>query len=553
MSISEDAMYRHLVAGVKDYAIYLLDADGTILNWNEGAQRLKGSAASEIIGKNFELFYTSDDRQRGASARNLRQARSQHHISDEGWRVRKDGSRFWAHVTIDAVYDEAGAFIGFAKITRDMSERRNAERKLLHIASHDGLTRLANRGHFQECLSEELPRVAYGARLAVHYIDLDRFKHVNDTLGHDAGDQLLKQVSLRLKSLAGPVDIVARLGGDEFAVLQNLGSHEEPGRLGAAIVEALDTPFDLGGTPFKISASVGIASSPEHGFSATEILQNADLALYEAKRSGRNRCLVFSHEISALATDRRIKELRLQHAVASESFELHYQPVVSASSGAVVGFEALLRWPEDGEERLFPDEFIPMAERLGLMPHIGTWVLKTACKEAASWTSDAVISVNVSATQLHAGSFVATVKDALELSGLPAQRLELELTETAVLYDIEAAAKLLLELHDLGVMIALDDFGTGFSSLSLVNRLPLDRLKIDKSFVHGMTGSERSLAVIRAVTALCKGYGLRTTAEGVETEQQQQLLVMEGCEELQGFLFGRPDKTPNFGRRSNVG
>jgi len=461
--------------------------------------------------------------------------------------VRKDGSQFWAHVTIDPVHDETGQFIGFAKITRDMTERREAERTLAYIASHDGLTGLANRTHFQERLDSELPRVAYGARLAVHYLDLDLFKHINDTLGHGAGDELLKQVSARLLALTAPSDLVARLGGDEFAVLQSLHDEQDPTVFAQALVDVFKAPFTVDGSTFKIGASVGVAIAPTHGFSASEILQNADLALYEAKKSGRNCWVPFSEQISEWATDRRIKELRLQHAVVNDAFELHYQPVVNAQSGRTVGFEALIRWPREDGERLTPDEFIPMAERLGLMPHVGAWVLRTACKEAASWASQQTISVNVSATQLHAQSFVATVKEALQSSGLSAHRLELELTETAVLFDVEGAAATLRELRELGVLIALDDFGTGFSSLSLVDRLPLQRLKIDKSFVGAMTGSERSLAVIRSVTALCKGYGLRTTAEGVETERQRELLVAEGCQELQGYLFGRPARKPDFG------
>ncbi|MBE7184626.1 MAG: EAL domain-containing protein [Methylobacterium mesophilicum] len=538
---SSDLMYRLLVQGVKDYAIYLLDGDGRVMNWNAGAERAKGYKAAEIVGCNYASFFTEGDRAKGLPARNLATARRTGHFSGEGWRIRKNGERFWASVAIDAVHDEAGEFVGFAKITRDLSEQRDAERRLVHVANHDPLTGLANRAFFNRTLEDQLPQIFYGASMAVHYIDLDRFKPVNDTFGHGAGDDLLEQVARRIEALVEPGDVIARLGGDEFALMQlSAGTRDAAANMASRIVAELGRPFRVGKSRVSVGATIGIAMVPESGHSANEALRNADLALYEAKQQGRGRFCFYDEEIGQRALAKRVLELRLRHAVATESFALHYQPIVDGGSERIVAFEALLRWKDQGGDFVSPNEFIPFAENLGLMSEIGAWVLRAACRDAAGWPEHIAVSVNISATQLRDRAFVETVSHALLQSGLAASRLELELTETAILSDIESAAEILGQLRRMGVMIALDDFGTGFSSLSLVERLPLTRLKIDQSFVQQMDGSKRSAAVIRAVTSLCKGFGLATTAEGVETSEQRALLVNEGCEGLQGYFFGRP-------------
>ncbi len=538
---STDLMYRLLVQGVTDYAIYLLDEDGRILNWNTGAERAKGYKAEEIVGQNYEVFFTEGDRAKGLPARNLRTARAKGHFTAEGWRLRRDGSRFWASVMIDPVYDEAGTFIGFAKITRDLSEQRDADRRLLYVANHDPLTGLANRAFFNKSLEDQMPQVAYGASLAVHYVDLDRFKPVNDTFGHSAGDELLEHVARRLEAEVGANDVVARLGGDEFAVLQvSASDDEEAGETAKKIIAALSRPFVINNSTVVIGASIGIAMAPRDGYDAIQLLQNADLALYEAKQQGRGRFSFFNKDLVEQATNRHVMELKLRHAVGTNGFTVYYQPIVEATSGQPVAFEALLRWKDQSDNFISPADFVPAAEKLGLMPEIGAWVLHTACREAASWPGEIAVSVNVSATQLRSTSFIQTVCSALFRSGLAAHRLELELTETAILSDVQSAAEILQELRSMGVKIALDDFGTGFSSLSLVNQLPLNRLKIDQSFVRQLNGSEQANAVVRAVTSLCKGFGLSTTAEGVETVEQKLILIQEGCQHLQGYLFGRP-------------
>ncbi len=544
-----DRMYRLMVQGVTDYAIYLLDAHGTVLNWNAGAELAKGYAAEEIVGRNFELFYPGADRSRRVPQENLRTARDKGRFADEGWRLRKDGTRFWASVVIDAIHDEAGAFLGFAKITRDMTAQRETEHRLAHEAGHDALTGLSNRSTFLARLDEDCPQIVYGGRLAVHYVDLDRFKPVNDSFGHAVGDEVLRIVASRLQTVAPAPSVVARLGGDEFAVLQ-FGSPgiEEAERLAGRIVQTLSEPIPVCNAVVVVGASVGVAHAPTHGFEAHDLLRNADLALYQAKSNGRSRYEVYDECMNARALSRGIMELKLRQALHLFDFELAYQPIVDAGSMKTVGYEALLRWRDQTGQWISPTDFVPLAEELGLMPELGRWVLQTACRDASLWEDGQFVAVNVSATQLRDKGFVEVVRTVLAETRLPPSRLEIEVTETAVLSDPDLARTILEGLRDLGVSIALDDFGTGFSSLRMVKELPLNRIKIDRSFVNGIDTTSKSLSVIRSVISLCDGYGLSTTAEGVETSEQMEALRRHGCTFLQGFLLGRPQSNTSWRR-----
>ncbi len=544
---TSDRMYRLLVQGVTDYAIYLLDADGNVMNWNAGAKQAKGYEAQEIVGRNFDLFYTEIERTRGIPKQNLRMARDSGHFTDEGWRLRKDGTQFWANIVIDAIYDEDGVFVGFAKITRDMTAQRELEHRLAHDAGHDGLTGLSNRTTFFEKLDDELPQIVYGARMAIHYVDLDRFKPVNDSFGHQIGDEVLRVVAKRLRSVAGPKSMVARLGGDEFAVLQfGSPSVENASALAKSIVATLSEPIPVRNAVINIGASVGVAHVPTHGDDAATLVRNADLALYRAKEDGRGCFHIYDESMNAQALSRGVMELKLRQALSACDFELHYQPIVDARSLQTVGYETLLRWRDQTGQQISPAEFVPLAEELGLMPLLGKWVLRTACREAALWDNRLMVAVNVSATQLRDRAFLDVVIQALADSRLPPERLELEITETAVLADPDLAGSILQRLRDIGVSIALDDFGTGFSSLAMVKQLPLTRVKIDRSFVSEIDASCQSRSVIRAVVALCEGYGLTTTAEGVETEEQLAVLQDHGCRDLQGFLFGKAEPASHW-------
>ncbi|MER2251673.1 EAL domain-containing protein [Methylorubrum podarium] len=542
-----DIMYRLLVQGVTDYAIFMLSPDGTVANWNAGAQRTKGYTAEEIVGRNFARFYAPEDRAAGLPEQGLRTARRDGRFESEGWRLRRDGSRFWAQVVIDAIHDDDGCFIGFAKVTRDCTERRRSENRIQHLAGHDPLTDLANRATLRQALTEALAS-GTGESCAVLYIDLDRFKPINDTLGHSVGDQLLQEVARRLRRMAGAQDVVGRLGGDEFALILRPADPHRVAGVARQILEALNQPYTVKKMPIRVGASIGIAVAPLAGGDADILLRNADLALYDAKKEGRSRYSFYEPAMGDSVAARTSLENALGRAVARREFVLHYQPIVRARSGATIGFEALLRWRRPDAVAPSPAEFVPVAEEAGLMPEIGAWILAEACREAATWPAHLTVAVNVSATQLRSALFIDAVERALAASGLPPHRLELEITETAVLQNREVALGLLQRLRALGVMIALDDFGTGYSSLSFVHTFPLTRLKIDRSFVHGLGRDPQATAIVRAIIGLSRSLRLAVTAEGVETEEQRRLLAKERGLDLQGYLFGRPEAAARLDR-----
>ncbi|MDO9714183.1 EAL domain-containing protein [Paracraurococcus lichenis] len=442
--------------------------------------------------------------------------------------------------TIVATY--RGTAVGGLVIAyEDVTERREAEARIAHIAHHDALTGLPNRVLFRERLDETLVRARRDEGFAVLCLDLDRFKDINDTLGHPAGDALLRVVAERLKTVLRETDTLARLGGDEFAILQpNVDQPGDASPLARRLVEALSAPFDLGGHQVVIGTSVGIALAPTDGLDADLLLKAADMALYRAKAEGRGRWCFFEPEMDARMRERRLLELDLRRALVVGEFELHYQPIVAVASRRVSGLEALLRWRHPERGLVPPDAFIPLAEEIGLIVPLGEWVLAQACRDAAGWLGTPKVAVNLSPVQFASRGLVDAVATALELSGLDPARLELEITETVMLQDTQATLATLHRLKALGVRIAMDDFGTGYSSLSYLQRFPFDKVKIDRSFTSGLEQSPRSNAIVGAVTDLCLGLDMTITAEGVETEEQLQELRRKGCGEAQGYLFSKP-------------
>lgn len=660
-----DVLYRLLVEGVKDYAIYMLSPDGVVVNWNEGAQRAQGYTADEIVGCHFSCFYTVQDRVAGVPERSLGIARETGRFEAEGWRLRKDGSCFWTHVVIDAIHDSGGRLIGFAKITRDCTERRAAalkletalanldlalsnmtqglclidgggrvvlanerlcqivaapscealagapirellrdglseeasalfardhlrsdldctvpalseivhrdrilsvttrrlpdggcvstfvditerrrfEDRIQYLALHDSLTGLANRAALHAVLDEALAS-STGEPWAILCIDLDRFKPINDTFGHSVGDRILQEVAHRLRRAVPAPEFLARLGGDEFTLVLR---PDAPGRLeGTArqVLDLLGQPYLVGRLSVRVGASIGIAVAPPAGGDPDTLLRHAGLALQAAKKEGWNRYALYDPEMGERVAERASLEAELRRALEEGAFALHYQPIVRARTGAIIGYEALLRWPRADGEAISPATFVPVAEEAGLMPEIGAWVLAEACREAAGWPDHLTVAVNISATQLRSGLVIQAVEGALTGSGLAPHRLEVEITETALLENRELALCLLRRLRALGVMIALDDFGTGYSSLSFVHTFPLTRIKIDRSFVRGLGRDSQSTAIVWAIIGLSRSLGLAVTAEGVETEEQHRLLARKRGLDLQGFLFGRPEAPP---------
>jgi diguanylate cyclase (GGDEF)-like protein len=438
--------------------------------------------------------------------------------------------------------DEIGAMANAVEVFKqNMVKGRRLASKIEHLAHHDALTDLPNRVLFHEKLEQALRYARRGRLLALHFLDLDQFKAVNDTLGHHIGDRLLQVVAERLLDGLRETDAVARLGGDEFAILQT--AIESPlDAIGFAerVIKMFAQPFEVGEHQIVVGVSIGIAFAPQDGLEADQLLKCADLALYRSKSDGRGIFRLFHAEMDARMQARRVLELDLHQALQGEQFEVFYQPLIDVRTREVTGFEALLRWRHPVRGLVSPDQFIPLAEETGMIVPIGEWVLRQACAAAANWPRGLKVAVNLSAAQFKSQGLVAATVAALRESDLPADRLELEITETVMLHDTEAILATLHQFRELGIQIAMDDFGTGYSSLSYLRRFPFDRIKIDQSFVRDLGKQPDCMAIVRAVAALGGDLGMAITAEGVETRQQLDTLERAGCTEIQGYLFSRP-------------
>jgi diguanylate cyclase (GGDEF)-like protein len=431
---------------------------------------------------------------------------------------------------------------GSVVIVEDVTERKQAEAKIAHLARFDSLTGLPNRTFFREQMERAIALTKRGTNCAVLFIDLDQFKQVNDTLGHPAGDALLRAASDRLRRIVRDSDIVARFGGDEFVVLQSpIKGPDQAATLARRIVEAIGETYSIEGQQIVVGASVGIALAPNDGENADQLLKNADMALYRAKSNGRSGWCFFEPDMDVKAQARRSLELDLRTALLTDAFEVYYQPLINLRSMRVSTCEALIRWPHPTRGMVSPVEFIPIAEENGLIIEIGNRILRKACAECARWPEDVRVAVNLSAVQVRRGNVPDAVREALEASGLSAERLEIEITESVLLQDTDTTRLCMQELREMGVRISLDDFGTGYSSLSYLHSYPLQKVKIDRSFLDDIESNERSLTLLHGVARLSAELGLVVAIEGVETESQLALIRQEpSILEAQGFLFSRP-------------
>jgi len=432
---------------------------------------------------------------------------------------------------------------------RDIRERKEAEERIRHMAHHDSLTGLPNRRMFMDRLTQVLARSKRdGTTVAVLCLDLDRFKHVNDLGGHAAGDELLRQVAKRLADSIRTEDTAARLGGDEFAIIQVGVAHPDgPGIMAERLVKAIARPFDLGGQQTMIGTSIGIALHPGDGEEGEDLVRAADTALYRAKEAGRGTFRFFEAEMDVRLQERRLLERDLRHALAEEQLRVHYQPLADCGAGKIVGFEALVRWTHPERGPISPVQFIPLAEECGLIMPLGAWVMRRACTDAASWPNDKLVAVNLSPAQFRHADLAKEILAILKETGLPAARLELEITESLLIDDPDRVLATLMVLKEAGVRISLDDFGTGYSSLSYLQRFPFDKIKIDRSFVAQMEKNADSMSIIRAVIALGKSLRIKVTAEGVESATQLNLLQQENCDLVQGYLLGKPMAKEDLG------
>ncbi|MGA2994525.1 bifunctional diguanylate cyclase/phosphodiesterase [Bradyrhizobium sp.] len=432
---------------------------------------------------------------------------------------------------------------GWLAIVEDITERKRAEAEIVHLARHDVLTGLANRAEFNEKLDEACKRLKRGGEaITVMMLDLDRFKAVNDMFGHPAGDELLIEVGRRLKSTLRETDLLARLGGDEFAIIQDGGPSQHEGAIALAlrINSAIAEPFELGGFEVNVGTSIGIALAPEHGTDPEGLLKSADLALYAVKANGRSDYRIYQPGMLENAASQQTAESELRDAIAREQFELHYQPVVDVTTRQICGVEALVRWRHPVKGLVGPDQFIPLAESSGLIVPIGEWILQRACNDAAQWPAHIKLAINISAVQLKRGNLFEVILCALVESGLDPERLELEITETSLLENQEAHLATIRQLKNLGISLALDDFGTGYSSVTYLTNFPFDKIKIDRTFTHGVLERRDYAAVVSSVLALAKGLDKVTTVEGIETEEQFEYMRSAGVNLAQGYLFSRP-------------
>ena len=430
---------------------------------------------------------------------------------------------------------------GWVATHEDITEQRQSEVKIEYMAHHDALTDLANRVLLNDRLEYALGRVQHGEMVAVHHLDLDQFKAVNDTFGHPCGDKLLRTVADRLRALVSEADTIARMGGDEFVIVQaTIADPADATSLAQGVIDALSEPYDIDGQQAVIGVSIGISVGPGDGSNPDKLLRNADLALYRAKSDGRGTFRFFEPVMDLQMQTRRIMEQDLRKALPAGEFVLHYQPVVNLASKEISGFEALIRWNHPSKGMISPADFIPLAEEIGFIVPMGEWVIRQACATAAQWPDDLHVAVNISAIQFRSPGLMQVIVSALAASGLAPTRLEIEITESVLLHNKEATLAVLHQLRALGIRIAMDDFGTGYSSLTYLQSFPFDKIKIDRSFVKNITENSSSLNIVRAVAALANGMGMTATAEGVETAEQLHSIASEGCTEMQGFLFSRP-------------
>jgi diguanylate cyclase (GGDEF)-like protein/PAS domain S-box-containing protein len=468
----------------------------------------------------------------GAGGGDEHAARTWKHVKADGSLI--DLAIYWREL----VYSERPAVL---LALMDITERKRAEARLAFMAQHDGLTGLPNRGLLRQQIEEALMhRRRSTEKVAVLVLGLDNFKAINDTLGHAVGDKLLRGVAKRLRSSLREEDKLARLNSDEFAVVQSgLARPDEAGMLARRLLDAIADPYLIDGNSVVIGASIGIAMAPGDGEDAERLLKSADMALSRAKADARGTFSFFESAMDARAQSRRKIEVELRDAIQDEVLRPYYQPLIDLASGRITGFEALVRWPHPERGMISPAEFIPVAEDTGLISAIGGMMLRRACADAANWPDDVRVAVNLSSLQFRSGNLLALVTDALKQSGLPAKRLELEITETLLLEKSSQVLATLHALRALGVRISMDDFGTGYSSLSYLRSFPFDKIKIDQSFVRDLGANRDAQAIIRSIVSLGKGLGVTITAEGVETEAELSCLRTEGCHEAQGFLFSR--------------
>ena len=518
--------------------------EGTLSYVSDSVAEALGRDPADLIDRPFTDLISTDTEEGSATSERTLGFYLSSHVAFQDLIVRaKTKNEIWWSITGRPVHDEIGRFFGFRGFASDLTKMRQSEVELDRLARQDSLTGLANREMLRRALDDALlGAVRRKHRCSIFLMDLDRFKAVNDTLGHPAGDTLLRLVSLRLREVIGEAGQVGRLGGDEFeVVLPSISAKDDLAALAQGVIDSLSRPYTINGTAVSIGASIGIVTSDYDDRTSDDLMRDADLALYAAKAAGKGCYRFFAPEMHEAARQRQFLESDLRVAMEKGQLHLAYQPCVDSSSEEVTGFEALIRWDHPERGSVSPTEFIPLAEEIGLINEIGEWVLRTACAEAAKWPNHITVAVNLSPIQFKSHELPSKVRMVLNDTGLAAKQLELEITEGVFLSNDDHVHDMIGALKDIGVKLALDDFGTGYSSLSYLQRVPFDKIKIDRSFVSGASDPQsRNAALIRAMVGLASDLNMQTTAEGVETREELALVRSLGCSLVQGYLFAKP-------------
>ncbi|MBI3713960.1 MAG: EAL domain-containing protein [Burkholderiales bacterium] len=526
-------------------SVITMDLAGFILSWNAGAERLFGYSAAEALGRNVLFLYESEESVDAISKDSFLENGGR---EMEVRRRKKTGEIFWASLSLSTLFDEAKRPIGMIGYLSDITGRKCSEEKINHLAYYDSLTDFPNRTLFKKLVDSAIGQSQRNdSTISIMFIDLNRFKLINDTLGHGVGDQLLKQVASRFRLALRENDVIARLGSDEFAIaLIDVKQHFYAGLVAQKLLETLEGTFAIGEHDLRVGASIGISIYPQDGSDAEDLLQKADIAMFKAKRfleKSSGSYAFYDVEMNQSITSRLYLESGLRRALRANEFFLLFQPKVDIASGRVRGAEALIRWNHPRDGMIAPAQFIPVAEEINLIAQIDAWVLDTACAQARLWQDQGVspfrIAVNISAKEFTA-SFPAKVAAALYKHGISASWIELEITESMLMQNTDLVVDIMREITRLGVSLALDDFGTGFSSLSYLKRFPIHTLKIDRSFIQGIPDDVDDCAIASAIISMAKQMKHRVIAEGVETQAQLSFLQAMGCDEIQGYLFSRP-------------
>ncbi|HSV29660.1 MAG TPA: EAL domain-containing protein [Candidatus Omnitrophota bacterium] len=526
-------------------AVLICNPQGLIEFVNPAFTQLTGYAAEEVLGKAPSILKSGRHDQ--AFYKEMWERLATDGVwQGEIWNKRKDGEIYPEWLTINVIRDDSGAITQYASIFTDITERKRTEERIKNLAYFDVLTGLPNRRLFTDRLQVAIANAhRHGGRLAIMFLDLDLFKRINDTLGHGIGDRVLVETAQRIGHCIREGDTVARLGGDEFVVLlPELDHVEDVAKLAERVITHVKQPFLVDGHELYVTTSIGIAVYPDDGTSHETLVKNADTAMYRAKDLGRNSYQLYTPAMNARSFERLAMESSLRHALTRHEFILAYQIKADLTTGRISGVEALVRWRHPDMGLVSPAEFIPLAENMGLISDIGRWVLREACRQCKAWHDMGLppvrIAVNVSALQFREDDVPAMVRDALGETGLPPQYLELELTESVLMQRVDEVSQILRELRSMGVHVSIDDFGTGYSSLSYLKRMPIDALKIDRSFVHDITEDGDGAEIVSTIINLAHNLKLRAVAEGVETVEQADFLRSKGCDEIQGFLISRP-------------